>query len=201
MRHTGALVITLLTSILLASCSATSKEHASSNGISDTTGSTPGPGVPRVDIPLQVDHFLETPCDAITKHESRDFVGINVTAEPDPSGATGPSCRWGRSLGEARIYVGFPQVSDSGLTALYDENGRKFAFFEEMPPADDYPAVAYGVSDNRDKGECSIRVGMSNESTVDITLILSDDRVGELDPCEAAHEVATAVIGNIKARN
>ncbi|PWV82620.1 Protein of unknown function [Prauserella marina] len=70
-----------------------------------------------------------------------------------------------------------------------------------MPPADDYPAVAYGVSDNRDKGECSIRVGMSNESTVDITLILSDDRVGELDPCEAAHEVATAVIGNIKARN
>ncbi|TWE13488.1 uncharacterized protein DUF3558 [Prauserella muralis] len=157
--------------------------------------------MPPVDRPLNIDDFLRSPCAALTKQQIDAFLGPSATAKPDPAASTGPDCRWGTDMRHARIYVIFPRVSERGLAAVYQNHDEKYDFFREMPLAAGYPSVAYGVTDNRGEGECTVRVGVSDRDTVDITLYLSDNKVGQLDPCEAAHEVATAVVGNIKARN
>ncbi|PXY32065.1 DUF3558 domain-containing protein [Prauserella muralis] len=161
----------------------------------------PAYGAPPADPALDITHFLAHPCDAVTEQQKAAFVGSDAEATANVSGGTGPECVWGPpDQSRARFAVAFPRIDDRGLTTLY-RNRATAAFFEEMPLAAGYPVVAYGVTDNRGEGECTVRVGVSDRDTVDITLYLSDNKVGQLDPCEAAHEVATAVVGNIKARN
>ena len=128
-----------------------------------------------------------------------EFFGEGVTAKPDLQGAAGPECVWDTGLGRAGIQVIFPTVDQSGLSGIY-ANRNKGGFFEELPPADGYPAVAY-TSGQRIEGECTVRVGTSDTESVDVTLALSENKVGQIDPCEAAHEVAATVVGNIKERN
>lgn len=203
MRRAAAAV--LATAAIVSACGgtepgnpvpATSKTATSA----PTGGSLPGYGAPKVEESLDISHFLATPCDVLTNAEITDFLGSKAETRPDVDGAGGPGCSWGTGQQHARIFVFFPRLDNQGLTSLYknQDNGE---LFEKMTPAEGYPVVAYGVNDNRDEGECTVRVGTSDTETVDINLYLSDDKVGELDPCEAAHEVAVAVIGNIKARN
>ncbi|PXY32063.1 DUF3558 domain-containing protein [Prauserella muralis] len=203
MGRTSRLVAATAAAGLVAGCTGTEPGEAvpgSPTPSSSAGAGSPDNGAPKVERPLNVQPLLAAPCDTLTESQVETFLGSGASAKAAPEGITGPECSWTTDHQHARIYLTFPDLDDAGLTSLY-RNRQKGEFFEEMPPAAGYPVVAYGITDNRGEGECTVRVGVSDRDTVDITLYLSDDKVGQLDPCEAAHEVATAVIGNIKARN
>lgn len=170
-------------------------------GTSDgNSNSLPRHGAPKVENPLDTTYFRQQdPCAAITDAEMTEFFGDGVTTKPRPAGAAGPACAWhAKGFGRAGIDVIFTTVDQSGLSGLYG-NRNEMEFFEELSPANGYPAVAYGSADR--ESDCTVRVGTSDTESVDVSIALSEDKVGKVDPCEAAHEVSSAVIGNIKERN
>jgi hypothetical protein len=163
--------------------------------------SLPAYGAPKVDNPLDLNHFkTQRPCDAITDAEMTEFFGSDVTKKPDLDGAAGPACSWDVNPGQAGIGIIFGTVTELGLSALYRKRDE-WAVFDELAPASGYPAVSYNLGDERPQGRCTIRVGTSDTETVDVSLALSEDKIGQIDPCEATHEVASTVIDNIKERN
>ena len=87
-----------------------------------------------------------------------------------------------------------------GISAMYEaEEDQKLAFFEPMDEIDGYPAVAYGVLDNREDGECSVVIGTSDDIAFEIVLHLSAKNVGKKEPCETAAMVAGKVLQTMKA--
>lgn len=209
----ASLGVIVLAAVLATACTSSEPGEPSlaptpspKDGTSDTTttqgsGGLPAYGAPQVDNPLDISRFLRTPCDVITKAERDALVGAGAAASPDLDTPVGPECVWStEDPSRGRFAVIFPQVDARGLTSLY-ENRERNALFEELQPIDGYPVVAYGVTDRRDEGQCTVRLGVSNRDTIDVTVYLGESKVGQLDPCQAAHDqVATAVIRNIKAR-
>ena len=84
---------------------------------------------------------------------------------------------------------------------MYEAKGTAYKLFEVVEPIDGYPAVVYGTSDFRTKGICSIAVGTSDRSTVDITVTQSRGKVGKSDPCTAAQSVGSQVVTTLKGGN
>ncbi|CAM2876252.1 DUF3558 domain-containing protein [Saccharomonospora xinjiangensis] len=203
MKHRWA-AATLVVAVLVAGCSATAGTPTTPSLPADSptpTASHTSSGAPPVATPLLVDHFLDEPCTSLTKKQIAGYLGKDTEVELDTEYSSGPSCSWYSDLrSNASISITYPQLSDEGLTAIY-RNRNKAAYFTEMDSVDGYPTIASSTIDNRDEGECLVTVGTSNSDYVNIRVYLGDGSVGKVDPCEAAHEVATAVIGNIKAAN
>ncbi|GAB3510434.1 DUF3558 domain-containing protein [Amycolatopsis cihanbeyliensis] len=212
MRPWLPFVPVILLSVALAACSgpATGRPEPAASLTSapvpesatgePTEPTEPRNGAPAVDTPLDLSHFLRSPCDALTSAQITDYFGAGTSAKPDLDTPVGPECSWSSDdLHRGSVAVVFPHLNQS-LPVLYGKRST-FAYFEELPPADGYPAVATSSLDLRPEGRCSVVVGVGGEATVDLTLKLSKPRVGKLDPCEAGHEAASAVIGNIKERN
>ncbi|MFF5986181.1 DUF3558 domain-containing protein [Prauserella flavalba] len=213
MRPRPHLIVALSAAALLTACSGEEPGTASPAPTEQTRAPTstsptsqaaalPANGAPGVENPLDIDHFLNAPCDTITSAQMEEYFGSGVERKQRTNASTGPECTWFRDDGNARagVAVAFPQVTDQGLSALYGHRDD-YAYFNELDPVAGYPAVAYDGVDGRGEGQCAVRVGTSDEATVDITIYLSRQALGSVDPCDAAHEVATAVVGNIKARN
>ncbi|MEU3273767.1 DUF3558 domain-containing protein [Saccharomonospora sp. NPDC006951] len=199
--RTAASTLALACGTLLSACTTAKPSTAETppSTSDEAINELPSYGAPKVDRPLDISQFLKAPCDSLARETAEEFLGTAQPVQNSDTGA-GPSCNWYTSTSNASMHVTFVQLDNMGLTSLY-RNMAGYEFFEEIDSSADYPTVAYGVNDNRDHGECTVRVGTSDQESTDVTVFLSDDRVGRLDPCEAAHEVATAVIGNIKARN
>ncbi|EHR59340.1 DUF3558 domain-containing protein [Saccharomonospora cyanea] len=206
MKH-ARITVTLFASAALATgCTGTPSDGATatpslSPGPSLPATSSTVPDVPRVEPPLNVDSFLAQPCTSLTDDQVTEYLGENTEQEDKTERSSGPSCSWYSGLrSNAHISVTYPRLTDEGLTAIY-RNRDKTAYFTELSPVDGYPAIATGTTDNRDEGECLVIVGTSASDYMNIDMYLGDGSVGKVDPCEAAHEVATTVIGNIRATN
>jgi hypothetical protein len=198
----------LAAALLLAGCSDTepgtpnpaTSGPAESSQSTSPTDDVPAHGAPKVDNPLDLSHFTtQEPCDVISEAEMTEFFGSGVTGEPDIGAAT-TKCAWHVPRGQAGVIVTLTRGSAFSLSALYS-NRDDMAVFDELAPASGYPAVSYNLGDERPQGRCTIRVGTSDTQTVDVSLALSEDKIGQIDPCEATHEVASTVIDNIKERN
>ncbi|SFW90393.1 Protein of unknown function [Amycolatopsis australiensis] len=159
----------------------------------------PGPGVPKVAVPLDTDRFKSAPCSALTAAQVTELFGREITAKPDIEGPGGPGCSWDPVDGSrASVNVLFTTVDDLGLTSVYREQGKAYKFFQPLDPVDGYPVVAYGTSDARSTGRCSVAVGTSDRSTVDITIFQSQAKIGTTDPCQVARTVAEKVVASLK---
>ncbi|MFI6024142.1 DUF3558 domain-containing protein [Amycolatopsis magusensis] len=161
----------------------------------------PGSGVPEVENPLDTSGAEARPCELLSDAQVNGLLGTDINKTQE--GETGPTCRW-FSYGPqaASVAVGFPKVTENGLTAIYRARGNQYKFFEEMPPVRGYPAVAWNTSDETvTRGECNVAVGISDRATLEATVRLSQKNVGVKDPCEAAHQVLDMVIGNIQGNN
>lgn len=210
-RWKAAVGVGFLATAVIAGCSGeepgtpsptTPVADASTSASTGNGDSLPRNGAPKVENPLDTSYFRQQdPCAAITDAEMAEFFGDGVTAKPRPDGAAGPACAWNAAgIGQASIDVIFPTVDKAGLSGLYS-NRNEAAYFLEVPPANGYPTVAWSLGDQRPEGRCTVEVGTSDTETVNVSIALSEDKVGKIDPCEAAHEVAATVIGNIKERN
>ncbi|CAM2876180.1 DUF3558 domain-containing protein [Saccharomonospora xinjiangensis] len=204
MRNPG-LAAALVATAFLTGCSSTPSDGTptpsspSTNSPHSTGNQTHG--APRVTDPLAIDPFLNKPCTSLTEKQVTEYLGADAETRPKTDRSAGPSCAWHSDVvSDAQISVTYPRLGDEGLTAIY-RNRNKAAYFTEMDSVDGYPTIASSTIDNRDEGECLVTVGTSDSDYVNIDMYLGDGSVGKVDPCEAAHEVATAVIGNIKAAN
>ncbi|MET8851162.1 DUF3558 domain-containing protein [Amycolatopsis sp. NPDC004625] len=163
----------------------------------------PGPGVPKVERPLDVAKFASAPCSALTDSQVSEVFGQVIAAKPDPRAPAGPTCSWDPADGSgASVNLIFSTAGDNlGLTGVYRARETSYKLFEPLPPISGYPAVIYGTSDFRAKGNCSLAVGTSDRSTVDLTITQSHTKVGNADPCQAAQAVAAKVISSLKGGN
>ncbi|MER7115192.1 DUF3558 domain-containing protein [Saccharomonospora azurea] len=157
--------------------------------------------VPKVDRPLVITSFLDEPCTSLTDDQVTEYLGEDTEEDDKTNLSAGPSCAWYSGMrSNAHISVTYPRLGDDGLAAIY-LNKEHAAYFLGMAPASGYPAIASSTIDKRDEGECLVTVGTSDSEYVHINMYLGDGSVGRVDPCDAAHEVATAVIDNIKETN
>ncbi|MCR6488183.1 DUF3558 domain-containing protein [Amycolatopsis sp. OK19-0408] len=163
-------------------------------------GQVPGPGVPKVEVPLDTEAFKSAPCTALSQDQVTELFGYPVAPKPDPTGPGGPGCDWDTVDGSrASAHVLFTTVDDLGLTSVYRAQGKAYKFFQPLAAIEGYPVVAYGTSDARSTGRCSVALGTTDHSTVDITIFQTKEKIGKTDPCEVAHAVAEKVLASLKS--
>ena len=172
----------------------------SDTGSAPDTSDTPvTSGAPTVADPLDITRYLDDPCLSLTDRQVTEYLGDEAEPQVATEQSSGPSCSWYSGMrSHAQIVITYPRLTDEGMTAIY-RNRDVHAFFHETAPVNGYPAVSYGGVDSREKGECLVTVGTSNSDYVNIDVYLGASSVGRVDPCDAAHEVATVVISNIQS--
>jgi hypothetical protein len=205
------LLIVISASLLaLTACTAEKPGTASPSGsvpsqtqAPSTADTVPGPGVPKVDSPIDVAHFLQAPCDSLTSTQIESLLGAGVTPKTELDAPAGPSCSLHPpSVTDASVVVVFSNVDKLGLTSIYRARGTKYPFFMPMDTIDSYPVVAYGIVDERNThGRCQVAIGASDRQTVDVAVAQSKENIGQKDPCIAAHGVATSVLENLRKGN
>lgn len=189
----------------LSGCSSTTDGHAGataspswpSSPASAGAAQVPGPGVPKVENPLDTTRFKAAPCDTLTQAQAEDLVGAGIAPKADLNAPAGPSCAW---HSRAHIIVTFSNVDNLGLTSYYRAKGSVYPFFLPLAPIDGYPVVAYGQIDLRaSKAQCNVALGTSDRDTVAISVTQSPEKRGTNgDACESAHQVAGLVLGNLE---
>jgi hypothetical protein len=161
------------------------------------TDSLPSNGAPRVDNPLDTTRFQQDPCLALTTAQLRRL-DVGPAGEPVDT-ALGNACDWRNSETRGFAEIAFLEEIPRGLSAAYEANDNgDWAFFEERPAIEGYPAVSYGGVDNRAGGECSVLVGVSDELVFESVVRLSEGNVGRTDPCDKAAEVAGMALQTMK---
>lgn len=168
-----------------------------SSSVEDEPGELPFAGAPKVENPLDTTDFQQDPCRALTAAQSREL-NVGSSGTPD-EGALGNGCKWENTETRGKTIIAFLDDDPRGLSAEYDANEkRKWAYFEELPPIEGHPAVARDLQDDRDKGYCSIVVGVSDEVAFSTFLQLSLANRGNKDPCDVAAQVAGMALRTMK---
>jgi hypothetical protein len=178
----------------------TSDTPTSQSGENDGSGDDlPYAGAPAVTDPLDTEQFQQDPCRALTTAQTDNFnVGSPGRLR---DGGLGKACEFrGKADRGALVEIASLDENPRGVSAVYgaDEDG-KLAFFKPLDPIEGYPAVAYGVLDDRANGECSVVIGTSDEIAFEVVLRLSTKNIGKKEPCETAAMVAGEVLQTMKA--
>ncbi|ANN20909.1 hypothetical protein SD37_38540 [Amycolatopsis orientalis] len=167
---------------------------------SSTTGQLPGPGVPKVDDPINLVQIKTTPCKALTSAQVKELLGSEGETRERLDGSSGPSCLWApHSATRPTVSVLFSKAPDRGMTSVYEAKGTTYKLFEPLGSIDGYPVTAYGTEDERaSRGKCSVALGTSDNETIDIVLEQSEANIGKKDPCDAAREAAIRVLATVR---
>jgi hypothetical protein len=177
----------------------TTVEVTSSDSSPSLTGSgqdLPFAGAPKVNNPLDTRRFQQDPCLALTSEQAQN---LTLPAIGKPRDAPlGKACTWTNrdTGGEAEVH--FLSEDPRGLSAQYQAKDR-YAYFEELPPIEGYPAIAADIADDREKGTCTVSVGVSDETTFIVPVQVSQVNIGTKDACEVAVMVAGMALRTMKA--
>nr|WP_202507257.1 DUF3558 domain-containing protein [Amycolatopsis rubida] len=180
-----------------AGATATPSSPASAAPASQGAAQVPGPGVPKVETPIDTARFRAAPCGSLTPAQAENLVGAGIVPRPDLNAPAGPSCAW---HSQAHVIVTFSNVDNLGLTSYYRAKGTVYPFFMPLDPIGGYPIVAYGQIDLRaSKAQCEVALGTSDRDTVAVSVTQSpQNRGANGDACESAHQVAGLVLSNLK---
>jgi hypothetical protein len=163
----------------------------------DPGGDLPTDGAPAVPDPLDTTAFQQNPCRSLTAAQSTE---LEVTTDGKPvAEALGNSCMWQNPRSTGVAILSFLDKDPRGLSAEYhaDKEG-KWAYFEELSPIEGFPAVARDLSDERGTGNCSVVVGVSDQISFALYLQQSHEKIGQVDPCSKAAEVAGMALQTMK---
>lgn len=183
----------------------TSSEMPTSGSTSPSEGEDPGDrelpyaGAPAVDNPLDTSRYQEDPCQALTEGQAQEF-NLNYPGELQ-DGGLGNECRFqGRTDARARVFVASLDKYPYGLSATYKANeDGKYSVFEVLPPIEGYPAVVRAGVDDRPNGGCTVDIGTSDEISFSVGVLLAQQFVGTMDPCESVVLVAGEVLRTMKS--
>jgi hypothetical protein len=203
------LVVTL--AAVLAACSTnvqpgapqtTEQTPTSATNQSPTGKTLPYAGAPQVTNPLPASVLSGDPCtDALTNDQVRTILGVAIAGKRDDSGALGPSCDWTNTDRGSSVGVTYDTTNHDGLSSIYQNTKPQAVVWKELPSIQGLPAVA-GVTPNsgpRDRF-CDISIGITDESVVDVSIMLGDSKAGTTDPCTVTEQVAGMVVGNLKQK-
>ncbi|WP_285486012.1 DUF3558 domain-containing protein [Amycolatopsis taiwanensis] len=169
---------------------------ATGNTASSARPSTAGGAntAPAITNPLDVSKFMADPCLSIT---SAQAAKLTISSQGQRLNVDiGEACDWkyGTNL-EFDVGVSYiiPE-GGNGLQNLYNQKaaGQYDQGYFEPTTIDGYPAVYEEGSDNRPKGQCSLSVGI-NEQTF-ITVLNN----GSGNVCGGTEKIASAVVETIK---
>ncbi|MFF0148933.1 DUF3558 domain-containing protein [Amycolatopsis sulphurea] len=174
-------------------------QWSSSAPVGGVAGQLPGPGVPKVQNPIDTTKASQDPCGVLTADQIKGFIGGLVTPKSD-RGPAGPECAWfgGYEYEHASIGVIINGVSKRGLTSVYANKGKLLKFFQPFAPAEGYPLVVDDFGEKRTFGKCNGSLGVRDDQTIEIFVEQPDSRKEKKDPCVSLHDVAVAIIGNIR---
>lgn len=161
---------------------------------SPTASETNRYGAPDVPAPLEYSRFLTDPCAMLSDDQLSGF-SVTKPGLPRTNGPiaknVGPGCSWitdADGFGVS-IIIGNP----NGLADLYRVR-EKDAYFEEVT-VNGYPGVFHERIDLRDRGNCSLAVGITNSVTI---LSHEQGRMDAQRACTKAKDVAAAVLDTLK---
>jgi hypothetical protein len=206
-RHTAP--VAGLLCLLVAGCTTTSRgdpapatttevSTVNSTAPSSEEDDLPSHGAPKVDDPLDTTRFQQDPCLALTAEQAQDELNLPPQGEPEEI-ALGKGCEWFNPDTRGRVIIGFLTGNPRGLSGFYDAKQQgKYAYFNELPPIEGYPAIAIDIEDRRPRGICIVDVGVTDQFVFDVYLQLSQANVGNVEPCELAAEVAGKALRTMK---
>lgn len=198
------LLLTVVVAGLLVGCStrtagtATPATDAQGTDQPETSSqdAPPEDGAPEVEDPLEASRFEDNPCLALDAAQRGNLALDTGT----PVRATlGKACLWENESTRSQVQITFYSKAEDGLSAQYRaQDDGKWAYFEELPAVDGFPAVARDITDNRENGTCPVVVGISDELAFETDLRLPKADIGTDDPCDVAAEVAGMAVKTIK---
>lgn len=161
--------------------------------------------MPKVATPLDAGKYVSDTCAIVPK----DVLGPLLYTAPGVFAAkgdtafteAGPSCSWtrhGEGIGlSVTLATGSRDRGAGGLAGLYRgyENKTFIRFLERAPDIDGYPAIYYGIQDERPMGSCGLGVGIADDLTFDV---YAQGYQGPDDSCGAATQVAASIIKTLK---
>lgn len=161
--------------------------------------------MPKVSAPLDVSKYVADPCGLVSQDVLKPLrlpaQGENRPAGNDARTKAGPSCVWkirGEGTGVSLILgTASRDRGAGGLAGIYRGYANKtlIRFLERAPDIEGYPAVYWGLVDERPMGACGIAVGIADDLTFDA---YAQGYQGPEDSCAAATQVATSVITTLK---
>jgi len=205
-----AIVASLLTLALVSGCTTTSQGEPRPATTTDTSTSISTPdtsdngeelpfaGAPKVNDPLDTSRFEQDPCLSLTADQAQSL-SLPSTGATLENVALGNGCGWKNSETRGYVEIVFLVDDPRGLSPEYDANSRgKWAYFDELPNIEGYPAIARDGTDDRDIGHCSVLVGVADDMVFVSIVKLSQANVGQKDPCEVAAQVAGLALQTMK---
>ncbi|WP_188316309.1 DUF3558 domain-containing protein [Solihabitans fulvus] len=193
-RRTPSIVLGIAAAgLLIAGCSSSPPPPRQSADSSDSPSSSPtssSASAPHVAKPLDTSKFQAAPCTMLQSAQLQQF-GLSTPGDPKAD-ATGPNCHWSNLDSGVSLDVGFVTGNKDGLSALYGKRSS-LDLFTVLPDIDGYPAVIYGVTDNRSRGTCNVDVGVSDSLNFDAMVQAANGPL-KSDPCSAAKQIAGMVV-------
>jgi uncharacterized protein DUF3558 len=167
-------------------------------GSTSSTAVTPLPfaGAPAVVNPLDASKFLDDPCLALT---SVQITQLNVGAGKKSKAYLGMACDWANPDTGGSVNLQFLARFREGLSAVYRANDEdKYATFNPIDDLAGFPAVIAEPS-SEPNDMCTMYIGVSDDLAMQLAVVESRDKVGQVDPCEVAKAVAPLVLQTMKA--
>ena len=206
-RFLLAVAGSLAAATLVAACSGSPAPGSLPSTGAPPASSQPGKtlpyaGAPKVENPLPESVLSGHPCDgALTPAQ------LNVILRQQPQGkhnddpSLGPACQWPNSETGALVTVAYTTKVTDGLSAVYANTKPKATVWRTLPLIQGFPAVAHSTfSQAGSKSFCQVSVGISDQTTVDVSVDLGETAVGKKDPCDVTAIVAGMVVTNLRQK-
>ncbi|PFG47412.1 uncharacterized protein DUF3558 [Amycolatopsis sulphurea] len=163
----------------------------------------PHSGAPKVERPLPASVLSGPPCqEALTSDQLKQIFGMVPQGKPDTLPGIGPECDWSNIDAGAGLGIYYATQPRQGLSGLYQNTKPRSKLWRELSPIQGFPAVASSSVSAGDKnGFCQVSVGITDESSVDVSLTPSDAKLAAgVDPCVLSERVAGMVVTNLKRK-
>ncbi len=199
MRRTTIITVTLAATALLATaCNSGTTGTGTTTTSEAATSSADLNGAPHVSNPLNVAKYETHQCSVLTSAQLQALhIGTDSKAETTDQALSGPSCVWSSISDTTATGATFVIATNgSGLSSLYAQRSS-LPLFDVISDIDGYPAVIFGLADQRSQGTCSIAAGASDQVAIGFAVSINDP-AQESASCSVAEQGLQQIIENIK---
>ncbi|MCA1673912.1 MAG: DUF3558 domain-containing protein [Actinobacteria bacterium] len=147
--------------------------------------------------PLDVEPFLDRPCDVLTPDQAAERTVSNPERVPDERAYTGPACEF-QPDDPKQVFFRVTIRTTVALESVYQRRDTLQLF--EPTEVTGYPGVFNDSADRRSGGNCGLTVGVAEDTALDILVSVNDRQSPEYtDPCPVAARIMQQMIETIGA--
>ncbi|WP_167369631.1 DUF3558 domain-containing protein [Amycolatopsis orientalis] len=159
-------------------------------------------GAPKVSTPLPESIFAGDPCaDTLNADQILKAVGKPSETERKDADSIGPGCEWFNTVTTGQVIMRYALKLPGGLSAIYENVKPKAEVWKPIASLQGFPAVAYvSPSGGSPDKFCQISIGVTDNTTVEISNFLGLTSQGKKNPCDSANIVADLVMTSLRAK-